>query len=139
MVPEPRAAQVTPHQPPSARTEAFSEPLVEAPLPQLDRYYRSDEVDVRAAPLTEVALIYPKRAYEMRLSGKVTLRMLINKTGDVDKVDVLDATPQGVFEEAALTAAGAMKFSPALKNGRPVKNQKIIEVVFDPYESINIP
>lgn len=138
--PEPQVAKVAPQQhPPSAGAETGSEPLIKAPLPQLDRYYRSDELDVRAVPINEVMLVYPKRAYEMRISGRVILRALINERGDMDKVDVLDATPRGVFEEAALEAAGAVKYSPALKNGQPVKSQKIIEVAFDPYESITVP
>jgi hypothetical protein len=49
---------------------------------------------------------------------------------------VLEATPPGVFEEAALTATQALQFRPARKYGRNVKSQKTIEVTFDPYESV---
>ena len=93
-----------------------------------------------AAPqINEVQLIYPKQAYEMRIAGKVKLRIFINEHGSIDMTAILEATPPGVFEEAAFTATQALQFSPALKNGREVKSQKTIEVVFNPYERIAMP
>jgi TonB family protein len=65
--------------------------------------------------------------------------MLINERGGVDGITVLQAEPNGVFEAAALEAAQALAFSPAALAGRPVKSQKTLEVVFDPYESIATP
>jgi protein TonB len=67
------------------------------------------------------------------------LRIFINDQGTIDDVSVLESTPPGVFEEAALTATLALQFKPAIRNGRSVKSYKTIEVVFDPYESIHIP
>lgn len=111
---------------------------VELGLP-LDRYYTARELDVRAEPINDVDLVYPRRAYEMRTKGRVVLRIFINERGAIDDVSVVKAAPPGVFEEAALTATRALQFTPAMKNGRNVKSQKTIAVLFDPYESINIP
>ncbi|MBI3044843.1 MAG: energy transducer TonB [Betaproteobacteria bacterium] len=105
----------------------------------LDEYYTARELDVRAEPLNDVDLVYPRLAYQSRVRGKVTLRILINERGGLDGVSVLAAEPRGLFEEAALTATRALQFSPALKHGRRVKSQKTIEVAFDPYENIHIP
>ena len=104
-----------------------------------DRYFSAKELDVRASQINEVQLIYPKQAYEMRIAGKATLRIFINEQGSIDMISILQATPPGVFDEAAFTAAQALQFSPALKNGREVKSQKTIEVVFNPYERIAMP
>lgn len=104
-----------------------------------DRYYLSSEVDVRAEPLGETNLIYPRIAYQQRLPGKVTVSILINQRGGVDDVAVVKAEPPGVFEDAALNASRALKFSPALRGGRAVKSKKIVEVNFDPYERIATP
>lgn len=119
---------------PAAVKDAEAEPG----LP-LDKYFTAREVDVRASQTNEVILIYPQRAYEMRLGGKMVLRIFINEQGGIDRVSVLAATPPGVFEEAALTATHELQFSPALKNGRQVKSQKTIEVIFDPYENFKTP
>jgi TonB family protein len=105
----------------------------------LDKYYTAREVDVRAEQLNEVDLIYPKRAYENRTKGRVLLRIYINDRGGIDNVVVVESAPAGIFEDAALTATLALHFKPAVKNQRNVKSIKTIEVVFDPYESINIP
>lgn len=105
----------------------------------LDEYYSAREVDVRAEPLNDPPLLYPQRAYQMRVRGKVTLRILINERGGVDEVTALESDPRGVFEEAALEAARALQFSPALRFGRAVKSQKTVEVAFDPYQSIHVP
>lgn len=104
-----------------------------------DPYYTSREVDVRAEPLNDVDLVYPQLAYQNRIKGKITLRILINERGGIDQVSVLESEPRGVFEEATLDASRSLQFSPALRFGHRVKSQKIIEVAFDPYESINIP
>lgn len=117
---------------------AAREAAIQLGLP-LDKYYTAREVDVRANQINEVHLVYPQQAYQMRIKGKAVLRIFINEHGAIDRVSILQATPPRVFEEAALTATQALQFSPAVKNGRNVKSQKTIEVVFDPYESINIP
>lgn len=100
------------------------------------RYYFSSEVDVRAQPLKMQALIYPEQAFQLRQYGMVKLRVFINEEGGIDAVDVVEATPPGVFEAAALKAVIASRFVPAEKDGRKVKNQKLIEINFDPYENI---
>ena len=105
----------------------------------MDIYYASGEVDKRAEPMNEVDLVYPLGAYQQRIRGTVRLDIFVNEQGGIDKVAVIDSKPPGVFEEAALQAVAALKFSPAIKNGVPVKNRKAIEVTFDPYEKISTP
>ena len=60
--------------------------------------------------------------------------MFISEHGAVDGAEVVLAKPAGEFEEAALDAIRRMTYEPAVKNGRPVKSQKLIEVTFDPLE-----
>jgi TonB family protein len=104
-----------------------------------ERYYNSREVDVRAEPLNPAPLIYPRLAYQNRVKGVVLLKVLINERGAIDDVLVVESEPRGTFEAAALNATLATRFSPAIRNGRAVKTQKILEIMFDPYESIHIP
>jgi protein TonB len=67
----------------------------------------------------------------------VQFRLFINAQGELDKAELIDAKPRGIFEEAAWDAVKKLKFSPASKNGRPVKSQKTIDVVFDPNEDFS--
>lgn len=101
------------------------------PLP-IENYFQASELDVRAEPINEVLLRYPWLEYKRRMPGVVRFRLFINEQGGLDKVNLIDATPPGHFEEAALDAVRKLEFSPARKYGRPVKSQKTIEVVFDP-------
>lgn len=117
---------------------ALPDPRRDPRIP-LERYFTSTDLDVRAEPLNDPPLIYPQRAYQMRVRGTVTLRVLISERGGVDDVAVVASEPRGVFEEAALDAARQLQFSPAMRFGRRVKSQKALEVAFDPYESIHIP
>lgn len=104
-----------------------------------DHYYNAREVDVRAEPVNEVALVYPQLAYQNRVRGVVLLKILISERGAIDDMSVVESEPKGTFEAAALNAALATRFSPAIRNGRTVKSQKMLEIRFDPYESIHIP
>lgn len=127
---------------PSAKTEDLptASPPAKGKLPNVPvespKYYLSSEVDVRAAPLKMQALIYPAEAFQLRLYGVVKLRVFINENGGIDAVNVIEANPPGVFDSAAVAAMVTSKFSPAEKNGHSVKNQKLIEIKFDPYENI---
>lgn len=134
------AATSDPAEPAPAPPRAPGAPVAAVPLAvPFDRYYTARELDQRAEQTNEVALVYPKTAYEMRRKGTVVLRLYINERGGIDQLGVVSATPAGVFEEAALSAAQSLQFSPAVKNGMPVKSLKVIEIRFDPYESINVP
>lgn len=108
---------------------------IDLPLP-LDAYFSADDVDTRAQPSNDVLLFYPLNAYKRKISGAVKMTLLINERGGLDKVIVVDATPPGIFEEAALEAVGKLQFTPALRGGRQVKSRKTIEVVFDPSEQL---
>lgn len=103
------------------------------------RYLLSSEVDVRAMPVNMPVLIYPEKAQQMRIDGLVRMKVYIGANGRIDSVDIVETRPPGVFEEAALKALLATSFTPATKNGRNVKSQKLIEIKFDPYEAISQP
>lgn len=97
-----------------------------------DRYFSSAEVDQKAEPIAVAPLIYPEEAYLRRIPGRVTLRVFLDETGAIDGIDVLAAEPSGMFEQAAIDAVLATRFSPALLFARPVKNVKTVEIKFDP-------
>ena len=115
---------------PATRTQSAPAP---EPSIRPKRYLRSSEVDERAVPVEIAELIYPENAYINRLRGNVRLRAYISADGQVEKVDVLDASPKGHFEQAAVDAVQRTRFSPARKGGRAVPSEKLIEVEFDPY------
>ena len=94
-------------------------------------YYGAREVDVHPRALREIAPDYPEDAERLRQSGKVRLKLKLEADGRVVDVEVVDASPPGIFDEAAIKAFRAARFVPALKNGRPVRALVLIEVTFD--------
>jgi protein TonB len=113
------------------RPREAPKPAADLPVP-FDSYLNMNEVDVRAEPANDVPLPYPVVAYMRRIPGVVRLNLFINEEGKLDRIDLIDATPKGIFEKDAIDTVSKLHFYPATRYGRPVKSQKTIEVVFDP-------
>jgi protein TonB len=94
-------------------------------------YYSAREVDVNPRALHEVVPLYPDAADRQHVSGKLRLQLKLEADGRVSDIELLSATPPGVFDESALQAFREARFSPAQKNGRPVRALVQIEVVYD--------
>ncbi len=77
------------------------------------------KVDVMPVAEKKVMPTYPEAAKKDHLQGKVTLNVLIDAKGRVEKVEVLK-TDAEVFNAAAIASAKEWTFKPALKDGKPV-------------------
>jgi TonB family protein len=106
--------------------------LSSLPAPEgAGRYYVARELYVRPAPRDPVEPAYPNDAYLRDISGRVLVRLYIAETGTVEKAVIVDAQPPGYFEEAVQQAFRAARFTPAMKHGRAVKAQVVLEVRYD--------
>ncbi|MCC7487851.1 MAG: TonB family protein [Burkholderiales bacterium] len=101
-------------------------------LPVPDKWHLASEVDVRAEPITSVALRYPENLRGEPVAGVVRLRLFIDEGGVVRKLQIAASEPAGVFDDAARSAWQEVRFSPARRNGTAVKSQKLIEVTYQP-------
>jgi periplasmic protein TonB len=90
-----------------------------------------DSVDNPPRPTYQAPMQYPKRARSKGVEGYVVLSLLISATGDIEKVQVLEAQPSGVFEDAAREAVRKWRFEPAQYQGRNVKVWARQRVRFD--------
>ena len=79
-----------------------------------------DSVDDPPRPLSQTPPVYPERARKKGISGDVLLSLLIDATGSVGEVRVVESSPAGVFDEAAVSAVKRWRFQPAMYEGRPV-------------------
>lgn len=104
-------------------------------LPLAPRYFRNNEVDVQAVPVSRGPLVFPELAFLSKLPGTVRARVYIGEDGSVESIQIVSVRPrEGIFEEAALEALRQVRYKPAEIAGQPVKSQKLIEVKFNPYE-----
>lgn len=56
---------------------------------------------------------YPRGAERRQLEGYVTVRYNVTPEGQVADIEVVEATPEGVFERAVLRAMEAWRYAPA--------------------------
>ena len=72
-------------------------------------------------PIVKVAPIYPRRAQSRGLEGYVIVEFTVTKNGSVKDPFVVEATPEGVFDRAALDAALKFKYKPRVVDGSPTE------------------
>jgi protein TonB len=64
---------------------------------------------------------YPSKALSQRIGGTVTIEYVVGTNGDPRDVRVVEATPPGVFDKAAITAIKRWHYEPVIVNGAPVE------------------
>lgn len=72
---------------------------------------------------------YPEAAKRAGIEGRVTVEFIVSETGSVLCPKVIRGIGGGC-NEAALDAVSKAKFSPGMQNGKPVKVQYSLPIVF---------
>ncbi|WP_111978054.1 energy transducer TonB [Algibacillus agarilyticus] len=80
-----------------------------------------DSGDGEYLPIVKVAPVYPRRAAQRGIEGYVIVEFTVNKSGAVKDPFVVEAQPEGVFNQAALNAALKFKYKPRVVSGEPVE------------------
>lgn len=68
---------------------------------------------------------YPRRALRRDVEGHVVVHFTITKTGNVENIEIVEAEPEGYFEESVREAVGKYKFQPRVRNGEPVATENV--------------
>jgi protein TonB len=131
-LPSPPAASAPPVvASPAPAAKESQRSLVQIPTAVDLAYYSAREVDVLPRALRDILPEYPTEADRRRLSGSVKLQIKLEADGRVSDIEVVESTPPGMFDESALAAFRQARFSPAQRNGRPVRARILIEVKYD--------
>jgi len=80
-----------------------------------------DSVDQPPRPTRQTPLPYPSSARKQGVEGYVVLSLLISAAGEIEKVQVLEASPAGLFEQTAIEGVQNWRFEPAQYQGRNVR------------------
>jgi len=120
-----RASRQVPAEPAPAPGAGIALPSSRDPT-----YYPAKQLDVYPQPLEPIKLNYPAGAAAQRLNGNLLLLLLIDEFGVVNDASVVEARPEGYFEEAALSVFRALRFSPAQKLGHPVKSRVLLQLSY---------
>ena len=79
--------------------------------------YLAGELDSPLTPLAKVPPIYPVRASRRGIEGWVKIEFVVNKSGGVENLKVMDAQPEGVFDKSVVNCLARWKFKPGTVQG----------------------
>ena len=129
--PVPAGTDVRPH-PYTVGVQAASEPPsgMELPPGRDLTYYSALQLDVYPQPLTPIKLDFPDTAARRRNAGHLLLQLLIDESGMVNEVSMVDAQTEGGFAAPAISVLRATRFAPAQKQGRAVKCRVLLQVSY---------
>lgn len=88
-------------------------------------------VDTKPRVLSRSPMTYPAGAMKKRIKGYVLINLLIDTDGSIEAAKVLQSSPPGVFDSAALSGIRSWRFAPGKYKGRPVKVWVKQKVRFD--------
>ncbi len=81
----------------------------------------SDEIQFRELiPLRYITPDYPDVARELELEGHVVVEFTVSRQGQVEDILIVESEPPGVFNDAAIRAAGRLRFEPRIVFDGPV-------------------
>lgn len=124
---------------PPQPTLSIPEPAAKPPPDNLPgpRYFKSSELHLTPSPISPIDPPYPIEAGDQK--GRVILRLFIGENGLLDNVSVVESSPAGLFENSAITAFENAKFSPGIRDNKPVRSQQTIEIIYTPGMLGNLP
>jgi len=76
-------------------------------------------------------MVYPPRARAQGIEGYVDFSVLIGITGEIEQIEIVESSPQGVFDEAALQGIQQWRFDPATYQGQAVRAWARQRIRFD--------
>lgn len=76
------------------------------------------------------SLVYPTLEKEKGMEGKVFVKFIVNEDGSISDVHVTRSVSPGLDEEALRVIKMMPKFSPGMKDGKPVRVYYIIPIYF---------
>jgi TonB family protein len=108
---------------------AQNAPSAAEPSPARPSRIRISAEVAQAQLISQVAPVYPTSAKEAKISGTVTLHVVIGKAGAVQQVEFVSG-PQ-IFLASAMDAVKQWRYKPTLLNSQPVEVDTTVVVVFD--------
>jgi protein TonB len=84
------------------------------------KIWNEADVDQKPVALFKAQPIYPIGAKSKNVTGRVELRMMVDRDGRVKNIEILKGEPEGVFEDATKEAVVRWRFQPAKVKGAAV-------------------
>jgi protein TonB len=82
--------------------------------------YQANQVDSAPKRVIRVTPAYPQNAWKEKTEGWVKILAVVDKSGKVSNMQIIESQPKGVFEYEAKRAFGKWAFIPAVLNRKAV-------------------
>jgi TonB family protein len=107
--------------------EAFNSPSAHPKTPSQPSSHGADApVEITFKPKPD----YTDEGRKQKINGEVRLQVLFRSDGRVQVIRVLQGLGYGL-DEQAVKAAEQIKFTPALREGRPVDSTALVHIIFE--------
>jgi TonB family protein len=93
------------------------------------KYHKPSELDEKPQIKTRTEPEFPLHV-NPGTRGVVVLHVYIDRAGLVEKVEVAQSQPRGVFDDAATTAFRKAAYTPGKRAGKAVKSRLTVQVDF---------
>jgi len=90
----------------------------------------NESVDTAPKVRKRSPIVYPEQARRQGISGYVTMNVLVDESGNVEDVEIIDSKPKEIFDLKADSTIRRWKFEPATYNGKKVKVWAMQKIVF---------
>lgn len=100
----------------------------------LDILAQEDKVDVMPEPVGGLEqmiknVVYPQTAKDAGIEGKVFVKVIIDENGNVTETSIIKSVNEDC-DKAAMDAIKKTKFTPGIKDNKPVKTEVTIPIMF---------
>lgn len=95
--------------------------------------YEQETSLVSAAALNRTRMVdpvYPELAMKRGIEGWIELAFTVRPNGSVNDIEVRNASPAGVFDDAAIRAVRGWRFEPVTRNGEKIAQRAMVRLRF---------
>ena len=96
-----------------------------------DLVFLGSDLDEPPRAVVRTVPPYPYRARQRQVNGTVRVKLLVNADGSISNVEILEASPEGYFEETVLRTVPSWHFEPGHIAGEAVASWVVTTVRFD--------
>ncbi|GAB6145606.1 energy transducer TonB [Desulfocicer niacini] len=83
--------------------------------------FNMNELDTPPEKISAIQPMYPYRAKRMNIEGMVSVKFLVDRSGNVREPAVIKADPSDIFEETVIKTIKKWRFKPGKKDGKTVE------------------
>ncbi len=115
--------EITPRLPagPDTLTLPVMESAPRMPASGLPGAFEPGQLDGPLTVLARVPPLYPMNARRRGIEGWVKVLLVVDKTGQVDGIEIVAEQPPGIFEESVRRCVAGWRFKPGTVEGVPVR------------------